>query len=705
MKKIAYSKISRKIFSLILLISLSALTSLTFFQAVSSYYEGQKNAYNYQKEQLNLLSNEINNRLVLIEKMMELSSHSKGVLEVGVNERFRFYLWKILKHNQSVFEVSAVDKNGREIIVASKIKSETITELKDVSQEEYFKEAIKGKTFYSSILHFFDNTKPYMIIAIPVFKFDGTINGVLVSKLWLLDIQKMISNTIFGKTGFAFITDDHMEIIAYPKYELVFKHADVRAEYHGIEKILQDALKNKGVYQHSSLKNKKGEEFICTSVYIDKFNWILSVAQSEKEVYASTYRVIKLFIVLSSILFLFVFIISKKVSENIAKPIVRLKELTSYVAEGNFDEKINVKTNDEIEELANNFNEMSNKLKSIYLDLENRIEERTKELLLLYSFTSAVSKSLHVNETVKTAGDELIAVLGIDGYVFLLSDNNDLSFNNIVSSISNEEDVEDIIDNLIGKGIIQYVSKHHVPYCLELDEERIPVEGKKVIDVHSIALFPVLYQGNILGYFILFSELKGIFNPYVVSAIETCMIQLGVSVANAQRYEIIEELSFKDPLTKLFNRRYFEAKLENEFARCKRYNRESSLCMIDIDHFKKINDTYGHQSGDAILKQLAEIIQSSIRKSDVSARYGGEEFIVLMPESPPDKAFIAAERIRKKVEEHAFVIDVEPGYINITISIGIAGFVSYMTTKEDFIEQADRALYTAKQTGRNRVCM
>ncbi|MCX7770165.1 MAG: diguanylate cyclase [Proteobacteria bacterium] len=705
MKKISQSKISRKFFLILLLISFSAVSGLSIFQIITSYYEGKKNVGNHQKEQLINISKEIYDRLYLVEKMMELSSHSKGVLEEGINERFRFYLWKILKHNPSIFEVSAVGIEGREIIYASKLRSEINADLKDVSNEEFFKESIQGKAFYSKVQHGFDNTKPYMIISVPIFRFDGTITGVLVSKLWFVDIQKMLLNTAFGDTGYAFITDDHLEIIAHSKFELVIKHEDIRRELSGIERILYRSLENGGVFQHGAFSDKSGEKFICTSIYLPKFNWIISVAQNEKDVFANTYRIIMSFLIVSGLLFVFVFVISRKVSETIAEPIVKLRDLTSRISEGNFNEKITVETKDEIEDLANNFNQMSERLKEIYGDLEKRIDERTKELLLLYSFTSAVSKSLNVNETIKTAGDELITVLELDGYICVLKDDGDLDVKNTISSLSNEDEVKNVLEEIIGKGILSYVSKHHVPYYMEIDDDSMTLEDKKLLTIHSIAVFPVLFQGSIIANFILLSELKGVFNSNVLSAIETCMIQLGVSIANAQRYEITEELSFKDPLTKLFNRRFFETKLENEFARCQRYNRVSSLCMVDIDHFKKINDTYGHQAGDAILRQLAEIILSSIRKSDVPARYGGEEFIILMTESSPDKAYIAAERLRKRVEEHAFVIDVDPGYIYITISIGIAGFVSYMTTKEEFIEQADRALYTAKQTGRNKVCM
>jgi len=172
---------------------------------------------------------------------------------------------------------------------------------------------------------------------------------------------------------------------------------------------------------------------------------------------------------------------------------------------------------------------------------------------------------------------------------------------------------------------------------------------------------------------LLCSSYDNFFHAGILSSIETCMIQLGVAIANAKKYEYTENLSFKDPLTKLFNTKYFETKLEQEFARCERYNRELSLSMIDIDFFKKINDTYGHQVGDEILNQLAQIILKSIRKSYIAARYGGEGFIVLMPETLPKNAFIALERLRKAVEEHAFIIDIPLGYFYITISICLAG--------------------------------
>lgn len=706
MRILVQKGLARKIFFVLLVLSLSAVTILSTFHIVTSYIDGKKNAQNYQKQFLNNMIKDISNHFLLIEKMMKLCAHSRGVLEEGINERFRFYLWKILKHNPSVFEVSAINKAGKEILVASKIRPEIIKDYyEDLSQEDYFKESMNGKTYYSRVKHAFDNTKPYIVISIPIIKFDGTIDGVLACKIWLLDIQKILINSYFDKNIFVYILDGDREIIAYPEFELVFKHKKIREMSKDVEGLLNLAIQNQGMDQHSSYINPNGIRVFSTAIYMPHFNWFLVVEQPFKQVYKSTISSIIYFLIIFLFLILLVVFVSKKISLWITEPILKLKDITSKITQGDFSAKIDVVTNDEIKELAINFNEMTEKLKKQYYELEGKIEERTKELLLLYSFTSAVSKSLYVEETVKNACEELKVILELDGYVCILYKNNEWQLETASFSKIKDEDVGNLWEYLINNGIVSYISTHHNYKIIDFTEDRFSIEDNGMKTIKSGVVFPILYQGNVIGLIILLSSLDKFFNSNILSAIETCMIQLGVSIVNAEKYEMTENLSFKDPLTKLFNRRYFETKLENEFARCQRYNRDTSLSMIDIDFFKKINDTYGHQSGDAILKQLGQLIQNAIRKSDIAARYGGEEFVILMPETPPKKAYIALERLRKIVEEHAFVIDVEPGYINITISIGLAGYVPYMSNKEELIKQADIALYSAKQNGRNRVCM
>jgi diguanylate cyclase (GGDEF)-like protein len=156
-----------------------------------------------------------------------------------------------------------------------------------------------------------------------------------------------------------------------------------------------------------------------------------------------------------------------------------------------------------------------------------------------------------------------------------------------------------------------------------------------------------------------------------------------------------------DPLTGIFNRRRFEAVFANEFKRSQRYQIPLCFMMIDIDHFKKINDTHGHQAGDAFLKEIARILQTTLREVDTPARWGGEEFVVLSPNTTRENGLKAAERVRKAVANHVF-----PGTVDnkITVSIGVAGIPHPSIDSQDkLIHAADLAMYEAKKNGRNRV--
>jgi diguanylate cyclase (GGDEF)-like protein len=157
-------------------------------------------------------------------------------------------------------------------------------------------------------------------------------------------------------------------------------------------------------------------------------------------------------------------------------------------------------------------------------------------------------------------------------------------------------------------------------------------------------------------------------------------------------------LAATDPLTKIFNRQVFTSIMEAETHRASRYERPFSLIMIDIDHFKKVNDTYGHLVGDRVLKKLAQLVQGLNRDSDVFARIGGEEFVIMSTETDLEGARLHAERLRKAIEEHVFDT---AGHI--TCSFGVAQFRRGEDRVETLIKRADDALYRAKKLGRNRV--
>jgi diguanylate cyclase (GGDEF)-like protein len=174
----------------------------------------------------------------------------------------------------------------------------------------------------------------------------------------------------------------------------------------------------------------------------------------------------------------------------------------------------------------------------------------------------------------------------------------------------------------------------------------------------------------------------------------------GSNIENAYHEEIYR-LTTIDGLTQVYNKRYFVETLEREIGRAQRYRRDLSLIMFDIDHFKNINDTYGHLAGDYVLKQLAAVIKSRIRREDILARYGGEEFAIVLPEIDSYNAFQFAEKIRKLTEKAVFKF--EDTEIPVTISIGVASLSPDVHDPQEFIKLADQHLYEAKNNGRNCV--
>ncbi|MCA1733579.1 MAG: diguanylate cyclase [Acidobacteria bacterium] len=184
-------------------------------------------------------------------------------------------------------------------------------------------------------------------------------------------------------------------------------------------------------------------------------------------------------------------------------------------------------------------------------------------------------------------------------------------------------------------------------------------------------------------------------------------IRAGLRIVSLQN-ELIEanrrlaQLSITDGLTNLYNHRHFQDELAKHFTESARYDRPLSLALIDIDFFKKVNDTWGHAVGDAVLKQVAALFKESIRHSDLAARYGGEEFGIIMPETEMEQAVTFAEKIREMVE--ATIIETEQGTVRVTVSIGVSS-VPHPTinTPMQLIEDADASLYRAKEHGRNQV--
>jgi diguanylate cyclase (GGDEF)-like protein len=179
--------------------------------------------------------------------------------------------------------------------------------------------------------------------------------------------------------------------------------------------------------------------------------------------------------------------------------------------------------------------------------------------------------------------------------------------------------------------------------------------------------------------------------------------QVAISMQNARMYELVEEQATTDGLTGLVNHRTFQERFSTMLGRAERHDLAVSILLTDIDHFKKVNDTYGHPTGDEVLRRVAAILKASARKIDIVARYGGEEFAIVLEGTDRDGARQLAERVRQEVEQQSFPSS--KGTFKATLSIGVSSYPDDSREKAELIARADQSLYAAKDGGRNRtVC-
>lgn len=213
---------------------------------------------------------------------------------------------------------------------------------------------------------------------------------------------------------------------------------------------------------------------------------------------------------------------------------------------------------------------------------------------------------------------------------------------------------------------------------------------------------PLMAQDRLLGAIMIGATEHARYTPEDAATAAELARHAAAALRNAQLHAAMSRAAETDALTGVSNRRALVDRLERELQRAKRYRHPLALLFFDIDRFKTFNDTYGHQFGDLVLQELANIARRSVRSIDLIARYGGEEFVAVLPETDGERALIVAERLRQNVIPHPFVLP-SGETVNVTISVGVAVFPPDAGTVDDLVRAADSALYAAKQGGRNRV--
>ncbi|HCJ66895.1 MAG TPA: hypothetical protein DHV62_06100, partial [Elusimicrobia bacterium] len=254
--------------------------------------------------------------------------------------------------------------------------------------------------------------------------------------------------------------------------------------------------------------------------------------------------------------------------------------------------------------------------------------------------------------------------------------------------------------------IISLTLKNHLPLVIEEagKDKRCSPGLLKLLRLEQMLLQTLYAHGKILGLVIAGNnQKKENLTPEEVERFSTIVNQAGIALENAQFYEKIQELTLHDELTGAYNYRYFYPKLREEMRLASRYRQPLSLAIIDLDDFKRYNDTNGHLAGDSALKQITQILVNRLRKTDVVARYGGEEFAVILPVTNREGAKKILEDLRKEIENYPF--SGQETSKNLTISAGISTYPYDAREARELVEAADKGLYQAKNKGKNQICV
>lgn len=359
--------------------------------------------------------------------------------------------------------------------------------------------------------------------------------------------------------------------------------------------------------------------------------------------------------------------------------------------------------------------DLEHKLKIVFRKAESLVDicQEKKDLEVISEFTYLLSSTLDPQEVLFIIVKKLGEIIPVTRCSILSVDYSKSRVANVISSFENPT-VENLKLDLKKYPEIRKALATKKPVVIR-DAIRDPLmkdvkDTIKPLGIKSIIVVPILFRSEVIGTLFLRTSRKT--HVFTEREIRICK-EIANASANALNnaflfHEMVseraklEKLAITDFLTGIYNIRYLYHRFEDEFSRAVRYKSPLSCIMLDIDHFKRINDTYGHRTGDIVLREFANLIKAHTRKSDVFARYGGEEFIILLPLSDMKAALAEARRIKKMVQQHKFKA-LKPG-AKITISLGISSYPNRkVNIQDDLINLADNALMEAKSGGRNRV--
>ncbi|WP_100407895.1 diguanylate cyclase [Bacillus solitudinis] len=576
------------------------------------------------------------------------------------------------------------------VIASSEEKLETGSI--NVADRPYYIAALKGQPAVSGTINSRANGETIIVTVAPIKDNKGQVYGVIGNSIYTAFFSDPLKGIKVNDRGKLYIIDSNGMILAHSTDDSLIK----------------TKVDNPQIL--SLLNEKPGDDLLKGTVYIEDHgvtkyvgfskiplaDWIVIVEDDIEDIKSPLKELsMKFLIVLLLALAISLILVFFFLSQWVTKPLHIIMETVTDVSSGDLDAQVRLQSKDEFGVLAGTFNQMLVRIKDLMqaqekankLVVENVSErERSRMSEMLRSAMHTLSSSLDVNEVQQVALKELHAFVHYNRASIWSYDNHTLLMNAL------SEDSDHQLPQLNTNQIREYYE--------QISKDEQPIFSKYKNKNSYILVIPYHLHGKLIGLNVIEREQLN-FERSEVELVLSYSSQVVVAISNANLYYQMEKMAVTDDLTGLYNRRYFYRLAQEEFGKTKTNNVPLSVVLFDIDHFKQINDRYGHFVGDKVLRQLASVILESIPKKNVLARYGGEEFVLLLPNLEGEDARTIAECMRKNVANHSF--ETERGTIKVSISIGISQFASEDNSIEALLHRADEALYLAKANGRNRI--
>ncbi|NOZ87230.1 MAG: sensor domain-containing diguanylate cyclase [Deltaproteobacteria bacterium] len=330
----------------------------------------------------------------------------------------------------------------------------------------------------------------------------------------------------------------------------------------------------------------------------------------------------------------------------------------------------------------------------------------SEELKALHRVGKTIVSSLDIEVVLKKIMEQVSNLFSASNWSLILADEKDES---LYFAFAVGKSAHKLLGKRLSRyeGICGWVIETGEPVIIEdvSKDERFSSRMDDItgFETYSVMAAPLVFKGKILGAIELVTAKGGkAFSREQLELLELFADYAAVALANARNYKKLEKLTISDECTGLYNSRHLLTVMEKELIRFKRYKRPFSILFFDLDHFKKVNDIYGHLVGTNVLGEVGELVQSSLREVDIAFRYGGDEFVVVFPETGKRGAICAAYRIWRVIREHEFKVGNGLG-LKLTASIGVAGVPDDEVEVEQLLKAADEAMYMAKARGRDSI--